>query len=302
MGVVATWEKPGSGSVDIKGQREYTRNFLVEMALLSDSPPATWGAGFSPTILRYDPHPGDPQALAVSLDCSPEGDDIGFYTVAIKYTTKPFDEGNSSGDPKMTDQSVAPPDRPWVINFGATHGTRLLTKDVITGDPVANSAGQPFDPPPEIPSSNLTITVTAYKDFSTFDPVAKVLVYQDAINDANLLMAVSPATTAVFPAKTLRCNEYKVGSHSENNQTFWQVDLTLEFKPTGWNPISLLDAGNYYIKSMSLPPQPMLDLQGNPANGPMPLDGSGHPLNAGATLVYKDFSGYLQQNFATILT
>lgn len=301
MGVAAWYELPGSGTVDNKGQREYTRRFLVQMANLSDSPPSVWGTGFA-VIPRYSSHPGDAAALAVSLDCEPHGSDIGWYDVSVHYTSKPFDEGNQTGNPANTDASVTPTSRPWVIQFGATHGTRLLTKDVITGAALTNSAGQPFDPPPEIPSSNLTITVTAYKDFNTFDPVSKVLTYQDAINDAALLMLVSPVTTAVFPAKTLRCNEYKFGSHSENGATYWQVDLTLEYKPTGWNPIQLLDCGMVYQKSLSLPPQPILDAQGNPVTSPVPLDGSGQPLAAGGALVYRSFSGYYERNFATILT
>jgi hypothetical protein len=291
---------PGTGSVDPKGVREYTRKWLVKMQNLSDTPPAAWGAGFA-VVPRYSSYPTDAGAVAVSLDCNP-GQEIGFYDVSIKYTSKPFDDGNQSQNPANSDQSVAPPFRPWVINFGAVHTTRLLTRDVATGAAVANSAGQPYDPPPEIPSSNLCITITAYKDLNTFDPVSKVLTYQDSINDGALLMLVSPATMTTFPIRTLRCNEYKFSSHYENGAAYWQLDLTLEYKFNGWNPIQILDAGTYYLKSMALPPQPILDLQGHEASHPMPLNGAGQPLTAGGALQYKSFSGYREVNMATILS
>lgn len=298
MAVANYWEVPGTGAVDPKGVREYTRKFIIQMQYLSDTPPATWGAGFA-SVPRYSSYPTDAGAVAVSLDCSP-GPEMGFYEVSIKYTSKPFDDGNQSQNPASTDQSVSPPDRPWVINFGAVHTTRLLTRDVITGAAIVNSAGQPYDPPPEIPSSNLCITITAFKDLNTFDPVSKVLAYQDSVNNAALLMLVSPATTTTFPIRTLRCNEYKFGSHYENGQAYWQLDLTLEYKAIGWNPISLQDAGTHYIKSMSLPPQKICDLQGHEATHPMPLL-NGQPLAAGGTVQYRNFSGYYEVNFAAIL-
>lgn len=300
MSVLAYYELPSTANVDEQGNREYHRKWLVRMSSLSDVPPTVWGTGFA-SISRYDPHPLDSGALALSLDCNPHGDALGWYEVSIRYSSKPFDEGNASGDPTQTDASVTPTSRPWVVTFGATHGTRLLTKDVGTGLPIANSAGQPFDPPPEIPASNLTISITCFKNFATFDPVAKLLAYQDTVNNADVLMSISPATMTVFPKWSLRCNEYKFQMHTEQGSQYWQLDLTIEYKKTGWNPISLLDCGTTYIKSMSLPPQPVLDAQGNPVSSPVPFDGSGGVLNAGAAPVYLDFKGYYDSNFANIL-
>jgi hypothetical protein len=300
VGVASVVEKPGTGSVDNKGVRTYTRNFLVAMQYLSDAPPAVWGIGF-PSIHRYDPHPGDFGALAVSLDCDPEGDQVGIYNVKITYTSKPFDDGNQTTDPTQTDQSTPPPDRPWTIKLGSVHGTRLLGPKDLAGKAVVNSAGQPYDPPPEIPCSNLQISITAYKDL-TWGAGAKILQYQDSINNAALAMVINPSNTAVFPAKTVRCTEYSVTNHSENGAYYWQVDLVLEYRIKPWNPVSVLDAGTVYKKSMSLPLQPILDETGQPVHSPVPLNGAGGVLLAGGALAYNDFQGYYEQNFATILT
>lgn len=116
MAVLAYWEKPGTGAVDNKGVRNYVRKWLVEMQHLYDSPPTVWGTGF-PAVHRYDPHPGDAGAVAVSLDCSPVGDQLGWYEVTISYTSAPFDKGSQATDPAQTDQSTNPPDRPWTIKL-----------------------------------------------------------------------------------------------------------------------------------------------------------------------------------------
>lgn len=301
MGVAAWWEKPSTGAVDTKGVRTYARKYLVQMEALSDRPPSTWASTGAPTIHRYDAFPTDPGALAVSLTCDPEGDQVGFYTITYQYTSAPFDGGNTSQNPAQSDQSVAPPSRPWVITYGATHGTRIVGPYDLAGTAVINSAGQPFDPPLEVPSSNLTFTVEAYKDLAGFDPTAKQLTYQDAINDSGLLIAVTPSATTAWPAKTVRCNEYNVVSVTENGATYWKVTITLEIKLTGWQP-SVLDAGTVFLASASKPPQKIVDSKGDAHDKPIPLDGAGHPLAAGGTLVYKTFKGYETRNFAALLS
>ena len=247
------------------------------------------------------PYPYDAGALAVSLDCDPEGDQVGIYNVKITYTSKPFDDGNTADDPTETDQSVDPPDRPWVFKLSSVHGTKLLGPKDLAGVDVVNSAGQPFDPPPELPCSNLQISVTAYKDIS-WNAAAAILTYQDSVNNAAFSMVLNPTNTAVFPTATVRCTEYNVQNHSENGEYYWEVNLTLEYRVKPWNPVQILDAGTTYIKSAALPPQPILDATGNPVSSPVPLNGAGGVLLAGAALVYKNFAGYNTANFAAILT
>jgi hypothetical protein len=303
MGVFAVTELSRTGAVDAKGVRTYTRKFMVLMNTSGgvDGPPAPW---IGLPIARYDPFPEDAGALAVAVSqCELVNDTQGLYHVSYDYSSEPFDKGNSSGDPAQTDQETTPTSRPWVYKFSSTHGTRLLTKDIITGLPVVNSAGIPFDPVPEIPTSNLVISVTAFKDWATFDPVAKMLLYQDNINNANIALSVSPSVTTQFPARTLRCTEYGATSTNENGHPFWQIDITLEYKRDGWNPLKILDCGTLYKQSAGLPPQKVLDAHGQEVGPPgLPLDGSGNVLPAGGTLVFKDFSGYQEKNFATILT
>ena len=257
--------------------------------------------GGGPSVVRYDPHPSDAGALAVSLDCQPAGDVVGQYEVSITYTSAPFDKGNQGTDPTASDQSTPPPDRPWTIKLGSVHSTRLLGPKDLANVPVVNSANQPFDPPPEIPCSNLQVSITAYKPLA-WGAGVKILDYQDAINNAALSMTINPSNVAIFPARTLRCTEYSVSNHSENGQYYWQVDIVLEYRVRAWNPVQVLDAGTVYKKSSLIPPQPILDETGQPVNSPVCLNGTGGVLTAGGTPVYLDFKGYEEKNFATILT
>ena len=115
-------------------------------------------------------------------------------------------------------------------------------------------------------------------------------------------MVINPSNTANFPAKTVRCTEYNVTSVQENGLAYWEVNVTLEYRPKAWNPVQVLDAGTVFLKSMSLPPQPILDATGNPTSSSVALDGSGHVLTAAGTPVYIDFPGYYETNFAAILS
>ena len=174
MSVSTYYEKPGSAAVDSKGVRTYTRKFLFLENVFSDHPPVTWGAG-GPTIYRYDPHPADSGARAISLSTNPT-DVVGQYEVEVTYSSQPYDEGNVSNDPTQTDQSTVPTARPWVIKFGSVHGERLLGPKDLANKMVSNSAGQPFDPPPVIPCSNLQIQITVYKD-PTWNAAGHIVTY-----------------------------------------------------------------------------------------------------------------------------
>jgi len=301
VGIFKVSEKQPTATVSEKGVREYTRKFLVQMEFLGDIPPLVWDAGLL-SISRYDPYPGDLEALAVSLDCAPHGDQLGFYDLSFKYTTKPFDFGNTSHNPAANDQSVAPTSRPWVLKIGSTHGQRVLGPQDLNGKAVVNSSGQPFNPPIEVISSCLTLTISAYGPI-TLDPIQKQLMYEDSTNSSAL--TIPGITTTTFPIQSLRCTEYNAETETENGQAYWKIDVSCEYKPTTW-VVSILDAGTMYFKSNSLPPQPILDASGNPIQVATPLNGMGQPLSVTDILAgnfkYINFKGYNTADFTQLFS
>lgn len=301
---MATYKEISSeGGSDEKGVCTYQRKFRVVMDTYAQYAPAAWSIV---PVARYDAYPADSNAVAVKVRANLESDDqLGVYIVQIDYTSAPIDEGNS-GDgstqsPTQTDQSTSPPARPLQFSFGSNATTRLLGPLDLAGVGVFNSAGQPFDPPPEIPTHNLTFSVTCYRAIA-FDWVGKNNTYQDAINDANWNIIPAPGITYTFPKQTVKCNKYTGSTHQENGTYYWELQLEFEVKKSKWNPRSFLDAGTVYKESGSLPPQPILDATGNPVQSPVPLNGAGKPLPAGGTPVYKDFQAYNEVNFNLMLS
>jgi hypothetical protein len=299
-------ELPGSGAVDKKGVRTYHRKFLILDAPYTLYPNEVW-VTYLP-VTRYSSHPSDVGAIALELSCEPHGEQMGFWDVDITYSSSPFDEGDSKQDPSESDQSTSPPDRPWQITFGSVKSERLLGPKDLDNTPVVNSAGEPFDPVPMIPCDNLLIEVKAYKDFDTFDPISKKKTYQNSINDADLLLLLTPATTTVFDARTVRCLEYNCVSQKEDGQYFWEVTIQLEVRPDkAWNPYEIINVGTLYVPDPSKPPTPILDSHGHPITKAIPIskpdgDGKVMPLNAGDTPKYLSFTAYREANFAAILT
>jgi hypothetical protein len=299
LSVVTYYEKPGTNSVDSKGVRTYVRKFLFIQSNFTDYAPITWG-GSGPSISRYDVHPTDSGARAISLTSNPT-ESLGQYEVDITYSSEPFDSGNPTNDPTQSDQSVTPTSRPWQISFDSVHTERLLGPKDLANKAVTNSANQPFDPPPTVPCSNLKVTIVAYF-VPSWNAAAHVLTYQDSINNAIFNLVINPTNTLSFPAKTVRCTEYNVKGVNESGTAFWEATVVLEYRVKAWNPIQVLDAGTCYIKSMSLPPQPILDATGNPVSTSVCLDGSGHVLSSSGTPQYISFTGYNEVNMATMLS
>lgn len=301
MGIAQWFEKPGTAAVDTKGVRTYTRKFLFVMEFFTDYPPVVWATG-GPSIVRYQAHPNDTQALAISMTVN-STDVVGHYEIDVSYSSQPFETsaGNTANDLSGNDQSTTPTSRPWVIKFASIHTERLLGPLDLNGQDVVNAAGQPFDPPPTIPCSNLQINITAYKD-STWDAATHILDYQDTINASDFNLVINPSNTMLFPKQTLRVTEYNASSVNENGIWYWEISLVIEYRVKPWNPIKVLNAGMCYVKDSSTPPQKITDNTGNDVSRPVPLDSAGHVLNAGAALNYIDFKGYDEQNFNLILS
>mgnify|MGYP003612427028 CR=1 FL=1 len=286
------------GGIDEKGVRRYTRTFQV----ITDD--YTLGPGLVATLvptLLYEPYnlgtgEADLYAILKRKDARPVEGQLGIWEVICEYDSAPLDFGTQGGSspgagsaPGAGNNQVAPNLRPWVIKCGSNKGTKFLQKDVNNVDVVASN-GQPFDPPLEVPTAFPTLQITAYKATFAF---ATILIYTNAIN--------SDAWQGFAPRR-LRCIEYTATTQYDNGAFFWQIDLTLEYNPDAdWNPVKVLDAGTVYKESMSKPPQPILDSTGNPVTAPVPLNGAGMPLNAGAALVYLDFTAYREVAFAGII-
>lgn len=222
--------------------------------------------------------------------------DGGFlWLVTCEYDSEVLDQGQGgdtpSGSSPADNNNTQPDLRLPSWEFSSNKTTKLFVQDPNTGDPVTNSAGQPFDPPVEVPEYRTTIKVTMFKTIGS-DNKANVVAYCGKVN--------SGAWYGFAPG-TVLCTDYQLTSQFEQGGWWWHKSVSFEVNLEGWNPIKILDAGTVYFESMSKPPQPILDKSGNPITSPVPLNGAGMPLMAGQDPVYREYSPYIPVDFSAIL-
>jgi hypothetical protein len=172
--------------------------------------------------------------------------------------------------------------RPADVSWSTVRIKRPLTVD-NAGEPIVNSAGDPFDPPLEYEQVNLIFTVV--KNRATHDAEA-LRGYINAINSATWLQ---------FPAKSLRCNDITATREFENSGFFWRVTFIFEYQARLWNPLKVLDAG--YRELFLFEHQRITDQFGAPPSRPVLLDGNGEQLPVGDPPVFLEFNVYDEADF-----
>jgi len=286
-------------SIDKDGVQRYVHSWLVEASdvdateIQVGAVLPSWG-----TV-----HPDDPIAIVKGVSAKQRKEDLCFWDCEVQYDTAQdrTDAGTrtpgSMSEPASrggNSNQAAPNLRPWVYKWGSRHRTVHLTQDrSATPKDVVNAAGQPFDGGLEVPVVNPTLHITGYKLIGAVTPGAKIIRFADKVNDS-LWMG--------FSFGTARCTEYSETTQYEHGMFFWQIDVTIEFQFSGWNPIKVLNAGTMYRLSNIKPLQPIKDRHGNPVTHPVPLkaDGSG-PLNAEDAPNYLSFTAYASEDFSQLI-
>lgn len=294
MAAIEVLELGSTGwNIDDKGDRRIARQWLVRTDLSDTEPDAIDYVG----IAQFSGHPEDSGSIAKSLTAKRHPDELslGTFLVTIEYDSKPIREGDQGTDPSQGSSETPPEDKPWVIKYSSVNIERPLGPQDFSVPPknVTNSAGQPFDPTVMCQDSHLVIHISGWKPVAAISPPIKIQAFMNRINSGNW---------QGYNARTLKVNEFSFTSSFENGAFYWNFELSLEHNPEGWNPVKILDRGTHKFVSNSLPPQPILDRNGNPVAPPgVPLDGEGQPLNAGEDLVFLEFKGYRETDFAGII-
>src|SRR5262249_46326548 len=137
-------------------------------------------------------------ALCNSVTCEQNDDAPRRWVVTCEYGPPTVEQGQQQENPLL---------RPAVLTWGFTQNSRAVWKDV-NGTPIQNSAGDAFDPPPEIDDSRPVLTVT--RNEAGFNP-AIAIQYQDAVNSDQFLG---------FNAGVVKINGISSTSQSENGIAF----------------------------------------------------------------------------------
>lgn len=147
-----------------------------------------------------------------------------------------------------------------------------FVRDVRTGQPIVNSAGQPFNPPLMRQELLLSLTVS-YKQH-TAPPIA----LSGTVNQAPFLGA--PAGTVLLESVS--------GSKGETDKK-WSVSRKYTFKPSGWATY-VLDTGTMERTANGL--RAILDAESHAVQEPVKLDGNGHAAPNSAGVLLGPFWGY----------
>lgn len=263
----------------------------------------SYAEGALPVAL-YDAHPAWPAAIARSCVVAPAGvHDVWKGTVS--YSSAPFpalgdgtggEAGGTGGGPESPSNAASnntPADqRPPEIRIRRKEYTEPLEADLVTGDPVKNTAGDPFDPPIMVDRSRRQFEITFWRTPAGLDWATRSNCW-DKVNDDVVTLLGQP-----YAAKTLRVMDISheaVWDKGDGGSLafFWKITVVLEAKLPSWQ-IKILNAGRRERISGGDPKiVPIIDAStGQPVTDPVPLAASGARLPVDDDYHYLFFDGY----------
>lgn len=203
-------------------------------------------------------------------------------------------EANYSSEPlkQPEDQIPDPTQRPAKIKWKSQAYRKAVTQD-RDGYAIVNSAGDYFDPPPEIDSSHWIATIE--KNVAIVPSV--ILSYTDAINSNGFTISGISVSPEVAKIVDLDISDQQ----QEGDYLYHVFTYGLEFRPEGWK-LKPLDQGFRYksgsdrknILDNSTPPRPI--------TSPKLLDGSGAVLSNPTTTnaVFLEYDVYNDKDFSIL--
>lgn len=286
-GIVSVGEKMDgsrSGVINRLWQRNYTRTFLVETIGPQVGPlqvrsalPVGIGTRYNNGLPIGDPNREfDNGAFVESISAEMDQGQGGIqWTVTVNYA--PYDASLFGSDPSLW---------PIKVSFGGDRTERVVYFDKF-GNPITNSAGDPFDPPITIDDSRSTMTVTRNELISAFN-LSLAETFRDTIN---------AGVWNGFAAHTVKCGIISTSEpqyDSNNFVYYYTVTYPFMIDRNGWRKV-ILDAGCNELDSYGNP-RPIMN-KGQQVSDPVPLDGAGHRLMEGYTPVFLTIDAYDEVDF-----
>ena len=274
MAIVDYGELPQrTGKTDSSFKRSYTRVFEVLSDDFADGPitvAAAVGLGLGNTY--QSGNDVDLGAFVQDIEAREveRGQEIGLWNVTVQYGGVDPTQGGENADGN-------PLNKPIEVRWGSERYERVVDED-INGDPIVNSAGDPFDPPLVIDDSRPVLQIT--RNEATFD-AGLADAYKDTINSE---------PWRGNDAKTWKVAEItgKREFHAEFGY-YYVVDYEFHFRPETWTK-RVLNQG-MRAKSGSTR-KAIATSDGTPISTPVPLDAAGAALAPDGTPIWLEFEVY----------
>ena len=287
----ATAQKTGEG---------YLTYTLVQRVLTnsrSDGPKTVLSHADVPTVGDTYAFGSETDTTAFFTGANPsyqgEEESLMVWLVTSTFSNAP----SASSDRDPTEPPGDPLDEPPVVEVVTTKGKKAILFD-ITGDLIASSAGEPYDPVQEVDDTRYILRTT--RNQATVDP-GFYATYRDTMN------AGAFAGFVPYELKVEIPGAFKVLYKSDGTKYYQVVwEFSVNTNPGGWN-LRLYDYGMYKVvggavvdgKVVGGELVALTDKTGNALTAPRLLDGAGGVLDIGADpvqlpsfLVYdvRDFS------------
>jgi hypothetical protein len=268
-----------ASTINEQFQRTYTRQFIVISDDITDD---EYYVRTHLGVSLFSAHPDDAGARLKSIvvqEGEPltdaRGDSSGHHGAKWMATLE-----YGLINPYETTATGSPEDQPVQVAINGEIYTQLADLD-ISGNPIVNAAGDPFDPPVERDQTRanieITLNLTTLKS-SGSNPIATLLGYANLINSD---------VWFGFPVKTLKIQPPQiVPKYSQfSDVIYWRVTYQVAYNPDTWTK-KIQNTGYRQLVTVSgvTTQQPIL-IDGAFATAPCYLDSSGHylppPINAG---------------------
>ncbi|NBS67310.1 hypothetical protein EBT31_00150 [bacterium] len=239
MGYTSFKELAGkSGSVNSSYQRQYTRQFRI---ITDDATHGPYYVGSHPSLpLIFSAYPDDANAFCVSLSPQQDSDNPLAWTVTAQYayamdswagggggvgpvaTGNPQIDSQQKGQPPAS-RASAPLSRPRDYSFQTINvGQRVVEKDVVTNEPIVNTAGDPIAPPYLIDIPAIAITIGLNSTTAPGDGWVSAL---GKINTNTLTIG-----TWIIAAKRARLRGISANLVYEEGLSYWRWQINFEVR------------------------------------------------------------------------
>lgn len=244
-------------SDDLTGEREYQGLYRVISNVPNENPQNVRSASGLPAIgSAFDTDPG---AFARRRTARRLEESRLVWEVTVDYANLSLDAPPES-----------PLDEPAKYRWTAGQYTRACIED-RNGDAVVNSAGDYFDPPPEVEDVRWSVNIQA----NVAEVPAAILNYAGAVNNAGFTVDGVSVDTGAAKIIGLDISELQ----ERNDIEYRTITLVLEFRAEGYD-LRLLDQGFRIKDGTELKDILIEDEDGekNRPSSPVLLDGAGAVL------------------------
>ena len=264
-----------------KGERTYVRLFGVITSSATDGAVQVKQATGIPRVYDVYTTSSEQDLGAYAKKVIPQvTDNPKHWHVRVEY------------DSSFEQEEENPLDRAAQYTWGFAQFQKVAWKDV-DGKGIVNSAGDPFEPPPEIDDSRPVLSIV--RNEAAFNP-SLAIDYQDAVNSDAFLG---------FEAGQVKVANITAVSRFENNVRYWEVTYEFHFRREGWT-LGVMDVGRFSTGHVPLwnKDESGQEILGDQVTQDIPLDGSGERLpdpTGPDNVVFRDFTVYKQRTFTVFI-